>query len=440
MPFPFHTKSKIVCIVVFSINFVMFCSKDKSPITSDSENGCNFSPNPQYDVEWPGLSFSDWPMYLHDPQHTGRSPFRGPQQGEIVWRFDTGGEVYGAPALSQNGTIFFGSYSGYLFALSPSGNSLWQFRCEGKLQSNVLVDRNEVVYLSSLSSGVLYALHSDGKIKWMLREKDAYFQWFNISKDGSTLYAIRFYEWGTNNVTTNLYAINTSDGSLKWIYEKEATNKGFYNEPAISLDGTIYCVGFDNSDLYAILPDGKLKWKYEPGAESQGSAPSVDDDGNIYLSTPKFLVCISPQGSEKWRFERVVAFGGYNFNFNTPTISYDGTIHTIESGLGDYLVALDSYGCLKWRFKLKDTASGVVMNSPVIDKEGTVYIGMQIDTPSDSTNFIAINSDGSLKFQMSLRNPDGTVPDITATPCISSDERIYIGCDRPMGKYVFAIQ
>ena len=437
MPFPFHTKSKIVCIVVFSINFVIFCSKEKSPITPDSENGCNFSPNPQYDVEWPGLSLSDWPMYLHDPQHTGRSPFRGPQQGKIVWRFDAGGEVYGAPALGQNGTIFIGSYSGYFFALSPQGTILWQFKYKGKLdQSNPLIDANGIIYFSPVVSNVIYALYPDGTIKWIFQEEAAHFQFFNISKDGKTLYALGFYGWGANNVTSNLFAINTADGTLKWIFEKETTGKGFYNEPAISSDGTIYCVGFDKCDLYAILPHGKLKWKYESGAENQGSSPAIDNEGNIYFNTTYFLSCISPQGFEKWRFVKA----GHAAGCNTPIISYDGTIYTIESKFGDYLLALDSYGCLKWRFKLKDTASGVVMNSPVIDRDGTAYIGMQIDTPSDSTNFIAVNADGSLKFKMSLRNPDGAVPDITATPCISSDERVYIGCDRPMGKYVFAIK
>lgn len=220
MLFAFHIKGKILCILVFFVNFLIFCSKDKSPITSGLENGCNFFPNPQHDLDWRGLSSSDWPMYLHDPQHTGRSPFRGPQQGELVWRFDTGGEVYGAPALGQDGTIFIGSYSGYFFALDASGISQWQFQCDGKVQSNVLIDQNEIVYFSAIASGVLYALHPDGKIKWTLQEQGAYFQWFNISIDGSTLYTIRFSGWGTNNVSTDLYAVDTSDGSLKWIFEK----------------------------------------------------------------------------------------------------------------------------------------------------------------------------------------------------------------------------
>ncbi|MEF8847384.1 MAG: PQQ-binding-like beta-propeller repeat protein, partial [Candidatus Paceibacterota bacterium] len=50
-------------------------------------------------------------------------------------------------------------------------------------------------------------------------------------------------------------------GTLKWKYK---TGDSVYSSPAISSDGTIY-VGSHDDHLYAINPDGTLKWKIERG-------------------------------------------------------------------------------------------------------------------------------------------------------------------------------
>jgi len=60
------------------------------------------------DVPWPGLANSPWPMFLHDPQHTGRSPYRGPQEGKVEWLFDAGIWVYSSPVIDLDGSIYFG--------------------------------------------------------------------------------------------------------------------------------------------------------------------------------------------------------------------------------------------------------------------------------------------------------------------------------------------
>ena len=76
-----------------------------------------------------------------------------------------------------------------------------------------------------------------------------------------------------------LYAINP-DGSLKW---KFRTADYIYSSPAISSDGTIYVGSFDGY-LYAINPDGSLKWKYETDS-AIFSGPTIGDDGTIYVGS-----------------------------------------------------------------------------------------------------------------------------------------------------------
>ena len=77
----------------------------------------------------------------------------------------------------------------------------------------------------------------------------------------------------------NLYAINP-DGSLKWSYP---TGNEIASSPAIGADGTIY-VGSGDKNLYAINPDGSKNWSFPTGAEI-ASAPAIGADGTIYVGS-----------------------------------------------------------------------------------------------------------------------------------------------------------
>ena len=50
-----------------------------------------------------------WPMFRHDLQHTGRSPYVSAQKPTIKWTFKTEGPVTTSPAIGSDGTIYFGS-------------------------------------------------------------------------------------------------------------------------------------------------------------------------------------------------------------------------------------------------------------------------------------------------------------------------------------------
>jgi hypothetical protein len=121
---------------------------------------------------------------------------------------------------------------------------------------------------------------------------------------------------------------------MKW---KFYTEWGTSGNPSIAIDGTIY-VGTDK--LYAIYPDGRLRWSFDLGA-----------DGHI--------------------------------SFSSPAISADGTIYvgtTIDSLYGGEIIAVDTDGTEKWR---KLIANDWVYSSPSIAEDGTVYIGSTSDKMID---------------------------------------------------------
>ena len=244
----------------------------------------------------------------------------------------------------------------------------------------------------------------------------------------------------------NLYAIRP-DGTLKW---KFLTYSVIDSSPAIGPDGTIYVGSWDHN-LYAINPDGSLKWKFLTN-NMISSSPSIGSDGTIYVgSSDGYLYAINPDGSLKWKF---YAYGSVD---SSPAIGPDGIIYVAST---NYLFAINPNGTLKWNFPVS-----VIDSSPAIGSDGTIYVG------SDDFYLYAINPDGSLKWKFFTNyiisnsspaigpdgiiyvgswdqylyaiNPDGSLkwkfqPNdwVDSSPAIGADGTIYVGSD---DDYLYAI-
>jgi len=126
-------------------------------------------------------------------------------------------------------------------------------------------------------------------------------------------------------------------GTLKWKFEIDSEVE-VESSPAISSDGTIY-VGSDDGYLYAINPDGTLKWKFktENWGTAQSSSPAIGSNGTIYVVSkvyPLYLYAINLDGTLKWKFQ--IEDGAYS----SPAIGSDGTIYA--ASYDGYLYAINS--------------------------------------------------------------------------------------------------
>ncbi len=399
------------------------CKKTEPPVGPPPPD-TNWVTHPQVDIPWPGLANSPWPMFLHDPQHTGRSPYRGPQEGKVEWLFDAGHNVYSSPAIDVDGTVYFGAENRYFYAVSPAGTQIWS-ALGGGSDSSPLIASDGTIYCygggASQTDTYLYSYDQDGNLKWQFVVAG----WEplsspSISIDGETVYIASVY----------LYAIR-KDGSLRWQFRPDSTEECHYSL-AMSPDGaTLYVPGF--KALYAVDTSGVLRWKFEApfaGPHGPTSNPAVDNDGNIYVGvTPSSVFSLSPAGAIRWQLDDVL----WGPEDPGPVISRDGTIYIT----GSYIHAIDYAGKLKWKYPISPISQCV----PAIDVDGAVYVGLATArTPADSINFLALNSNGTLRFQLSLRSPDGSVPDIDSRPAISSDGKIFVGSDRPHGFHLYKLR
>ena len=335
---------------------------------------------------------SPWPIFKQNNARTGKSPYAGPENSYLKWKFDTGDWVRSSPAIGLDGTIYVGSHNMFLYAINSDGSPKWSYETGGEVHPGIGPDGT--IYVGSWdSNGNFYAIEPDGSLKW------TYPTGGNISS--SPL----FLNDGTILIgRDNLFALNP-DGTLNWSSPPIGINE---SSPALGPDGTLYVGSYNDNHLYAINDDGTLKWSFLTGG-SIPSSPSIAVDGTIYVgSWDHYLYAVNSDGTEKWKF------GTGDVVRSSPSIGSDGTIYF--GSYDGYLYAVNPNGTQKW----KSQWSNLVYNSPAIDSNDIIYYGSLDDyiyalNPDDGSIIWSYLTAGGIDY---------------SCPAISSDGTLYIGsCD-----------
>jgi hypothetical protein len=136
-------------------------------------------------------------------------------------------------------------------------------------------------------------------------------------------------------------AITTqASGSIKWRFEVDGDYMSF--RPAIGTDGTIYFQDVDGH-LYALKPDGSVKWIFQGGYPAGPVA--VGSDNATYVATGSTIQKISPAGMLVWEFTDPNSQGV----IAGPAVGPDGKIYAAMDLLGLGAIALSPVdGHLVW--------------------------------------------------------------------------------------------
>lgn len=403
---------------------------EKNPANDD--HGDDPTTMPQEHIPWPSLADSPWPMFMHDPQHTGRSPYEGPSQGEVNWELPLDREVFSNPVIDMKGNILFTGRSDLhgqakLYSASSAGDLNWEQDLGGNLDSSPLITSDSLIYVAF--DGYLAQLDLNGNFRWKytFEGPSGYSRNSpNISRDGGTIYVCGF--------DRALYAIKR-DGTLRWKYSIDPAES--WGEPSISPDGnTIYFVGSDFT-LYAVDTDGTLNWRM-PLAATQGSitTPVIDSEGNLYLYAGLTMYAISPEGTIRWQYGEMKP--GSSF-YDGCSIGPDGTLYATR--LWSYY-AFDYAGNLKWELWLQDKYVRI-FNLPVVDRLGNTYFGTVWTGPNHdewyNVNFVSFDPEGSARYKI-LLGPTINGLDIDSPACIDGNGNLYVGSDAGNPVAVFSIR
>jgi outer membrane protein assembly factor BamB len=222
------------------------------------------------------------------------------------WKLGIGSGSDSAPAVGTDGTIYFGTWKGKLWAVNPDGSRKWVFEAQNEIKSAPAVGTDGTVYFGSRDRR-FYAVQANGKKRWEFPTG----AWVDsspaLARDGT----ICFGSWDQR-----FYALNP-DGSKKWQFQ---TSGPIVSSPAIGADGTIY-FGSHDKKFYALAADGRKKWEFATGGPII-SSPALDKDPCLYFtSVDGCLYALNLDGSLRWRLRT----GG--ITESSPVIGPDGTIY-----------------------------------------------------------------------------------------------------------------
>jgi len=362
----------------------------------------------------------DTPMFRGNPQHTGVYSAPGaPQFHQVKWKFKTNGFVFSSPA-AVSGVLYFGSTDHNLYAIDlETGKQKWKFETGSRVTGSPAVESG-VVYFGSFD-GNFYAVDAaTGQQRWkfqtggerrfagkhlhgMQPAGEAHPDAWDFYLSSPVVNAgVVYFGSGDNNV----YALNTSDGSVKW---KFTTGNVVHASPTLA-HGVLY-VGSWDSYFYALdAANGKVKWRFKTGEDPannnqvgiQSSAAVVD--GVVYFGCrdSQFYALDAKTGAKKWSYDNkgtwiiaspVVRDGKVYFSSSEP-----GYVFAFDAATGKQLYRVDDK---RW----------IMFSSPAI-AGNTMYVGsfdgtlraIDVDSGNIAWRF---QTDAGKQNVPGLSNPDG---------------------------------
>jgi outer membrane protein assembly factor BamB len=249
-----------------------------------------------------------------------------------------------------------------------------------KVSGAVFSPDGKTIYIpTSTPNGDLVAVDLEtGVIKWR-------FEITTVTYGGGALVGADgvIYQCGTDS---KVYAINP-DGTQKWMASVNGVIGAF---PALSADGTLYCIT-NAGILYALNTTfGSERWTRSIADANTGSAVIVDNNGVVYAGSNKGLFAYNADGTEKWNRS------SYNLT-ERGAMAINGNVIYAALRAGAGLVAVNaSDGSERWT-----TTSNGDAYCPIVDENGVIYFTEKGVSPN--FNVYAVNSsDGSKIWQANI--------------------------------------
>jgi eukaryotic-like serine/threonine-protein kinase len=194
--------------------------------------------------------------------------------GDLKWKFKTGDVVHSSPAVAA-GTVFIGSWDTYFYALdAATGNEKWHFKTGDDpdihnqigIQSSPLVE-NGLVYFGCRDSN-LYALDAQsGSKKWIYNNKGSWVIVSPVLKEGKLYFA--------TSDSGMFHAVDANTGSE--IYSLSFVWPTFAS-PAIA--GNLLYLGSEEGKLFAVdLAAQKPVWMFQTDGSKANGAELTRADG-----------------------------------------------------------------------------------------------------------------------------------------------------------------
>ena len=215
--------------------------------------------------------------------------------GSLRWAVPvatSGSNLYATtPAIAADGSIFIAHRDGKVVSLTPDGEYT-EYPSTGlsNITSGVAISRSGMVYVTGGNSLGLFGYNPSTDVSWTYNTNFGGASSALIGALKSTTVAIGTdgTVYSVSDATSGgiIFAVDGVTGAEKWAY----TTVGAIPDGGVALgaDGTVYASGGEylastpSAGIYAINPDGTLKWHY-PSTAAVQTTPIVDSRGYIHF-------------------------------------------------------------------------------------------------------------------------------------------------------------
>jgi len=282
--------------------------------------------------------------------------------GRERWRFRTGGPVSATPVV-DGGHVFVGSYDGKFYALDEaSGALMWKFATEGEKRFEArglhgFLPRRQTyadpfdVYLSSpvVADGTVFFGSGDGHV-YALAVADGQLRW--TFDAGEVVHASPAVVAGVVYVgswNSRFFALDARSGAERWHFQAGTDDLihnqvGFQSSPAV-VDGTVY-VGCRDANLYALdAATGREKWRYPTNGSWVVTSPAVSAGRVVFATSDSSLVTALDAATGKQQWQQSTRA----YVFASPAVAGDVVLVGVLNGILEARSL--SSGALLWEFR-----------------------------------------------------------------------------------------
>ncbi len=356
-----------------------------------------------------GVSFSEyidtaapWPKFQNDVEDAGVGTGLG-ASGQIKWTETTEAGIQSSAAIDEQGTIYFGSNDGYIYAFTKNNTLKWHFFAGAQAQSSPLLGHNVVYAAVAGDPGNVFALNeTTGQMIWQANPPTGPDLVSNIQGPLSM--------GGNGLLYAGSYAIDSRTGHVVQNLPIDGSNSVAV-EP---VKGTVYAADSTNSKLVALNPSGRMLWSNRVPVSG---SPAVGSSGSVYVGTQNGTVValkdnLNGTYINEWESAEISDFSG-PFNL---AVGKDGTVYAATYTV---LAALNgTTGEIKWRYD----ANSFIYCAPAIAGDGTIYF------QDHAGDFYALDSStGELKWSKRLGTFNPEIASTDSSPAIAADGTVYVG-------------
>lgn len=301
--------------------------------------------------------------------------------------------------FDSDGSAYFGTLAGTFYSVDAQGALRWKADLGAAVYSTALVGKNGLIYVGC-DGDRLHAFSADGSRPFSVPTRGDADTGIVEGAEGLVYFA----------AGSDLWAI-LHDGTVQWRFE--AAEK-IFSTPAIGFDGTLY-FGAQDDHLYAVDRSGQLRWRFKTNGDND-AAPAIGDDGTIYYGSDDGRVyALARDGTLRWKSEDLGGFVRAPLGLGLDQLVIAGVM-----GPRPRLTALDgATGQLVWYFpiELADSAQVGVESGVVIDREGRIFFG------AFDEHVYALESNGQFRFAFPTR------ADVDGTPSLPAEAQLVVGAD-----------